>query len=456
MAIVVTYRDKSGFRREVSMTRIRSLLLLGFLGLMASAAAARDVVIVTSFPKELFETYKKTFEAKNPGINVVINSKQTNAGVTYLRETRAKPEADIFWVSAPDAFQTLDSEGLLEKYSPPKEIMARIPAKIGNFPIHDPDGKYFGFAISGYGLMWNKNYLKAHKLPAPKEWTDLVNPRYYNHLIISAPSRSGTTHLTVETILQAYGWEKGWALLLNAGGNMGSITERSFGVPEAVISGQYGIGIVIDFFGLSAIASGQPVEFVYPSLTSVVPASVAIVKGGPNPQEARTFVNYLLSEAGQTVLFTPEIARLPVIPELYAKAPKDYPNPFKQKMGGVDFNDQVSSSRRDVVNSLYDHIITFRHKELREAWKSIYTAEQSLAKSKAATAGQGKDLISEARKLASQVPINDKRASDKEVTGAFKSKSGLKAQLETEWENFARGNYLKAKQLADRALSLAR
>ena len=39
---------------------------------------------------------------------------------------------------------------------------------------------------------------------------------------------------------------------------MGSITERSFGVPEAVISGQYGIGVVVDFFGLSAIASGQP------------------------------------------------------------------------------------------------------------------------------------------------------------------------------------------------------
>jgi len=424
--------------------------------LFAAAAAAKDVVIVTSFPKELFETYKKTFEAKHRGINVIVNSKQTNAGVTYLRETRAKPEADIFWVSSPDAFQTLDNDGLLEKYAPPKEIMARIPAKIGNFPIHDPDGKYFGFAVSGYGLMWNKNYLKAHRLPAPREWTDLANPRYFNHLIISAPSRSGTTHLTVETILQAYGWEKGWALLLNAGGNMGSITERSFGVPEAVISGQYGIGVVIDFFGLSAIASGQPVDFAYPSLTSVVPASVGIVKGGPNPQEARTFVNYLLSEEGQLVLFAPEIARLPVMPELYAKAPANYPNPFKQKMGGVDFNDQISSARRDVVNSLYDHIITFRHKELREAWKSIYAAEQSLAKSKAASAAQGKELSAEARRLATQVPINEKRASDKEVVGAFKSKSGLKAQLETEWENFARDNYAKAKQLADRALALAR
>jgi phosphoglycerate transport regulatory protein PgtC len=426
------------------------------LSLIASGAAAKDVVIVTSFPKELFETYKKTFEAKNPGINVVINSKQTNAGVTYLRETKAKPEADIFWVSAPDAFQTLDADGLLEKYAPPKEIMSRIPAKIGNFPIHDPDGKYFGFAISGYGLMWNKNYLKAHKMTPPKEWTDLANPRYYNHLIISAPSRSGTTHLTVETILQAYGWEKGWALLLNAGGNMGSITERSFGVPEAVISGQYGIGVVIDFFGLSAIASGQPVEFAYPSLTSVVPASVGIVKNGPNPQEAKAFVNYLLSEAGQMVLFAPEIARLPVIPELYAKAPKDYPNPFKKKMGGVDFKNELSSGRREVVNSLYDHIITYRHKELRDAWKSIYSAEEALAKSKSANAAQGKTMVAEARRLATQVPINDKRASDKEVSGAFRSKSGLRAQLETEWENFARANYSKAKELAGKAAGVAR
>ena len=156
------------------------------------------------------------------------------------------------------------------------------------------------------------------------------------------------------------------------------------------------------------------------------------------------------------MLFAPEIARLPVIPELYAKAPKDYPNPFKKKLGGVEFNDELASSRRDVVNSLYDHIITFRHKELREAWKSIYSAEEALAKSKSASAIQAKSLIADARKLATQIAINDKRASDKEVTGAFKSKSGLKAQLETEWENFATGNYAKAKELAVKAVAMAK
>ncbi|MDP2605175.1 MAG: extracellular solute-binding protein, partial [Deltaproteobacteria bacterium] len=111
------------------MRRTGLLVISAFLLAFTGGASAKDVVIVTSFPKELFETYKKAFELKNPGITVVINAKQTNAGVTYLRETKAKPEADIFWVSAPDAFQTLDTDGLLEKYSPPKEIMARIPAK---------------------------------------------------------------------------------------------------------------------------------------------------------------------------------------------------------------------------------------------------------------------------------------------------------------------------------------
>ena len=123
-------------------------------------------------------------------------------------------------------------------------------------------------------------------------------------------------------ILQAYGWEKGWALLLQMGGNMGAITERTFGVPEAVISGQYGIGVVIDFFGLSAIASGQPVDFAYPSLTAVVPATVAVVKNGPNPDNARAFIEYLLSDEGQLRLFTPEIGRLPVVPALYAARPR--------------------------------------------------------------------------------------------------------------------------------------
>ena len=438
----------------------RAGILLLMAGLLAgpAGAAGKDVVIVTSFPKELFEGYKKAFEAREPGTTVVINSKQTNAGVTFLRETRSKPVADLFWVSAPDAFLTLKSDGLLEKYPLPREIASRIAPRIGGFPISDPDGSYFGFAVSGYGLMWNKPYLQARRLPPPKEWTDLADSRYHGHLVISAPSRSGTTHLTIEVILQAYGWEKGWALLLAMGGNMGSITERSFGVPEAVNSGQYGIGVVIDFFGLSAIASGFPVDFAYPSLTSVVPASVGIVKGGPNPDGARQFVSFLLGEEGQRLLFSKEIARLPVIPELYAKAPPGYPNPFKTQMGGVEFNNKLSSDRRNVVNSLYDQLITFRHAELRVAWGAIYKAEEAIARAGGKETGQAKALSAEARKLVTTMPIDERKAGDKDLNAAFKEggKPELKSKAETEWDGFAKANYARARELAERAGALVR
>jgi ABC-type Fe3+ transport system substrate-binding protein len=437
---------------------MRGGLALVLLALVAGPAwAASEVVVVTSFPKELFETYKKAFEAATPGVKVIIKQQQTNQGVTYLRETRARPDADLFWASSVDAFLTLKQDGLLDKVAVPADVMARIPARIAEFPIHDPDGHYFGFAVSGYGLMWNTRYLAAHKLPAPKEWIDLADARYFGHLVMSAPSRSGTTHLTVEVILQAYGWEKGWALLLASGGNMGTITERSFGAPEAVISGQYGVGVVIDFFGLSAIAAGQPVDFVYPGLTAVVPASIAKVKGGPNAENATRFITYLLSDAGQTLLFSPEVARLPVVPALYAKAPKNYPNPFQLKLGGVKFDAGRSSSRVNLVNALFDQLVTFRLAELKAAWGAIHQADAAVTRAKAAgkNVDRAEGLVREARAAAGTMPIDEKKA-DKALNDAFKSRAEVKAKQESEWDAFAKAGYAKARTLAEQALAAAR
>src|SRR5690606_31462073 len=156
---------------------------------------------------------------------------------------------DIFWSSAPDAFEVLKAEGLLEQYVPKVE---GIPAEIGGYPIHDPDGYYVGFALSGYGIMWNKRYLQAHKLPEPKAWRELARPASFDHVAVAAPPRSGATHRTVEPGLQGAGWEQGWRTLKELAGHFRIVPERSFGVPDGVNPGDFGIGIVIDFFGLSS------------------------------------------------------------------------------------------------------------------------------------------------------------------------------------------------------------
>jgi phosphoglycerate transport regulatory protein PgtC len=243
---------------------LRRLTLLFCASLVSSAALAQapagKVTVITSFSKEVTDPVKKAFEAATSGATLEVQNRNTNAGVKYLEETRANNQVDLFWASAPDAFEVLKGKGLLQKYTPKA---TGIPEKIGQYPINDPAGFYFGFAASGYGIMWNERYAKANKLPEPKEWQDLAKPAYYDHVSIAAPSRSGTTHLTVEAVLQGEGWAKGWATVKAMAGNFRNITERSFGVPEAVNSGQVGYGIVIDFFAFSAQAAGFPVKFIY-------------------------------------------------------------------------------------------------------------------------------------------------------------------------------------------------
>ena len=333
------------------MTSLLGRLWLAFAFTLAATPAPAQglenkLVIVTSFSKDLTAPYAQAFEKKYPGTKVELQNRNTAAAVTFIRETRSSPP-DLMWASAPDAFEVLKKDALLQKYQPKAQGVAD---KVGSYPVNDRDGFYVGFAASGYGIMYNTRYLRANSLAAPKEWDDLKKPVYFGHVGISAPSRSGTTHLTVETILQGEGWEKGWATLLEIGGNLAQVSDRSFGVPDAVNSGQYGIGIVIDFFGLSAKASGFPVEFVYPTVTTIVPANVGIIANAKNQNAAEAFVEFLLSEEGQQILLDPKIQRLPVRLATYDKAPAGYPNPFKDTALGakVSFNPELSEGRYEL------------------------------------------------------------------------------------------------------------
>ena len=421
------------------------------------AQAQQQVVIVTSFPKELTEAYKKAFEAKNPGIKVEILNKPTPAGVSYIREAPATNKPDVFWVSAPDAFEVLSGEKLLAKIeSPAKEV----PAKIGNYPINDPKGYYLGQALAGYGIMWNTRYMKANKLPEPREWADLAKPVYFSHVAISSPSRSGTTHLTVETILQGEGWDKGWRQMLMIAGNCAAITERSFGVPDGVNSGQYGLGLVIDFFGLAAKASGFPTEFVYPSVTAIVPANIGMVAGAKNAENAKKFINYTLSPEGQELLFDPKISRLPVLPSAYKKAPPGFPNPFTGKIKPkVNFDSELSESRYYVVSSIFDQAITFRHKELVAATRAINAAVARLA---GRNVPQAQKLLNEARDLAYSPVVSEEKSKDKEFLALYRNtkrdaaKTKQVTGLEEYWGNTARRNYARAVELANQAAALAK
>jgi len=444
-------------KRRLNLATATVALALGGLWTVAQAGT---VTVVTSFPKELTQAYKSAFEKANPGIRIEILNKNTVQGIAYVRELPAGQRPDVFWASAPDAFEVLAGLKLLEPI--PELVNKAAPAKVGAYPINSPDHLYLGQALAGYGLMWNTRYMTANKVPPPRQWADLVKPVYFGHVAMSSPSRSGTTHLTVETLLQGEGWDKGWSQLLQISGNSAAITERSFGVPDGVNNGQFGIGLVIDFFGLAGKYSGFPVEFAYPDVTAVVPANIALVNGGKNAAEARKFISYTVSMEGQQLLYDPKISRLPILPPeaMGGKAPAGYPNPFEiAKRAKVQFNSDLSETRYNVVSALFDQTITFRLKELQAATRAIHAAQTALDRKPNANAA---NLLRQAREAAFTPVVDARKAADKEFLALFAANkkdaavSKSVTGLENHWNNSARQNYERALGLAQQALAAAK
>ncbi|HEB70095.1 MAG TPA: extracellular solute-binding protein [Desulfobulbus sp.] len=454
----------TGFRqqlRDISAKRLAVLYVLLFFPCLIHATATHSgqrLVIVTSFPEQMTGVFKTAFEQRNPGSMVEIISKKTSAGLKYLDENRNS--VDLFWVSAPDAFEVLKKKGMLKRYRPQAE---GIPRRLSGYPVNDPDGYYSGFAAAGYGVMWNRDYLQTRHLAAPREWIDLTRPEYQGHIGLSAPSRSGTTHLTVEAILQLRGWQRGWALIKAMAANAKTITVKSGDVPAGVASGEFGIGIVIDFYGLMTKAEGAPVEFTYPAETVLVPANIAILEEAPRPELAERFIEFLLSPQGQQLLLKPEISRLPIRPATYLEndLPDYFPRPYSARELGAHVAFDVLKSRRryNVVNSLFDVMISYRLDELRAAMASVQRAEtliQSTHQPHPDLAG----AVARARDLINRIPIDELTAGDPHFAARFTQKrkkatdvvTGRQAEIENSWDTFILDNYRKAKAIVDSAL----
>ena len=193
-----------------------------------------------------------------------------------------------------------------------------------------------------------------------------------------------------------------------------------------------------------------------------MPANIGVIKNAPNSANAKLFIDFLLTPEGQEILLDPKIRRLPVNPKTYSKAPKDFPNPFKDSSIGaaVKFDVLLSKSRYNLVNSLFDVMITYRLDDLRDTMSAIYKAEKALGNKNNPKA---KKLIADARALVAKLPISEAKANDPDFNKIFKKKrkkakdiskyAGTRqAEVEADWDKQVVSNYKQAKQKAEQAL----
>lgn len=312
----------------------------------------------------------------------------TMAILRYIRTNFKKsPEGigvDIFWGGGLDPYLQLKREKLLQRVRLSPEVLRRLPKTIAGVPLYDPEGYWFGAALSGFGIVFNKPVLKTLGLKEPRTWADLTDPKFFNWISVPDPRRSGSAHMMCEIILQAYGWERGWDVLAKMFANAKRVAPGSDEPVSDVENGEVAAAPSIDFYAWAKIAKAgeEMLGFVYPPrLTIINPDGIAILKGAPNPKVAQAFVEFVLSEQGQKLWMLPQgapegpktftLARMSVLPPLYqqlrGKAIVKV-NPF-QFQAGFRYDAQKGDVRIDVLNSLLGAFFISPHKELKAYWQ---------------------------------------------------------------------------------------
>jgi ABC-type Fe3+ transport system substrate-binding protein len=326
------------------------------------------LVVMTSYPQEVISRVLDAYAAVRPQVRVDVVWHSGDDARDYLLGA-GKDQVDVYWSPSVRTFHELKHHGAFRKLNVDR---SQLPGKIGKQIISDPDGYFEASEIAGYGLVLNPAYLKDKSLPAPEQWKDLAEPRYFGHLAFPQPSRIGFAPTIVELILQSHGWKDGWALLAEIAANATLQSGRGDTALDLVKSGQKGVGVSIDFFPAQAIARGAPLQFVYPDDNAFEPANIALSAHSPHPQAAEDFTAFILSEDGQGLLIDPDLRRLSIRPSVYTKAPKDYYNPWqKSALDRLTFDDAIFVKRRDLDNALYDRFIVEGRDQTQPLWAEI-------------------------------------------------------------------------------------
>lgn len=183
--------------------------------------------------------------------------------------------------------------------------------RIGAQLLYDPEQYWLGVALSGFGIVYNRDTLSSLGLPEPRTFEDLADPRYAGWVALADPRQSGSIATSFDSILSNYGWERGWRALREMCANTRYFTNYSTKPPIDVSAGEAAAGLAIDFYGRgqsqSVMRPGQTPEtsrvgYVDPAGSVYIDADpISILRGGPSPRLARRFVEFCLTEEGQSL-----------------------------------------------------------------------------------------------------------------------------------------------------------
>lgn len=250
------------------------------------------LVLYSAGPQKLADNIISGFEEKT-GVKVEMFQGTTGKILARLEAEKANPVADVIILASLPSMQSMKAEGLTMPY--PEAVNSD---KL-NKEWSDAEGHYFSTSASALGIVYNTNLVST----PPKSWSDLELAEWKDAVNIPDPTLSGSALDFITGYLSVNG-EEGWSLfekykangVAMAGANQEALDPVITGAKSVVAAG-------VDYMTYSAKAKGEPVDIVYPTEGTVVsPRPAAILNTSQNVDNAKAFIDYLLSEDAQKLV----------------------------------------------------------------------------------------------------------------------------------------------------------
>ena len=285
--------------------RLSAALLLALLA--GCGGDGREVLTVYSpHGRAMLMAFEKRYEALHPEVDVQTVDMGSQEVLDRLRSERANPQADVWWGAPATNFEDGARDSLLLGTVP--TWAAALPAE-----ARDPRGSWYGTYVTPEVIAYNSDAIPADQ--APKDWEDVLDPRWKGKVLIRDPMASGTMRTIFGMVMHrslratgdtAQGFQ--WLRRLDA-------QTREYVVTPTMLyqklGRQEGLITLWDMPDIEALQGTYPIAYVFPSSgTPLVVDAVAVVRGAPNAARARDFVEWIGGTAAVSVAAR-QFARLP-------------------------------------------------------------------------------------------------------------------------------------------------
>jgi iron(III) transport system substrate-binding protein len=250
----------------------------------------KELTFYTSFGADLYNPIAEAFE-KETGIKVYPVTAGTGEMLNRIKAEAAAPQGDVMLGGGAESYEAY--RAYFEPYKVKDDD--KVPAA-----MKAPDNLWYGYNALPMVIAYNKNLVKETE--APKGWKDLLDPKWKGKLAMADANKSGTSFVQVVTMLTLFGKDaggEGWKTVEGVVKNAKILGSSSL-PPKGVNDGEYALALTHENAVWKYAQAGGPVAMVYPAEgTATIPDSAAVIKGAKHPQNARKFMDFLLSKSGQ-------------------------------------------------------------------------------------------------------------------------------------------------------------